>query len=105
MIEYEPAGVVVEMPMPSVVLIEPPDGGISEPAPKVQVIPLVPHAPAFARFTAEMNPFSDCTVTLPEELPPAPKGNVSGEAADDMLKSGVAVQLLNLKEPIDVYQT
>jgi hypothetical protein len=89
------------MPMLNVVL----GGGFSEPAPKVQEIPLVPHASAVVRLTGKLNPLSDCTVTVPEELPPAPKGNVSGVAADDMLKSGVPVQLLSLNEPIVVYHT
>lgn len=104
-IEYELAGVPVPMPIVSVVLVEPPDDGVTEPAPKPQVIPLVLHIPATARFTAELNVLSDCTVTLPEVvLPPTPCVNVSGVAADDMLKSGVPVQLLNLNEPMAVFQ-
>ncbi len=105
-IEYEPAGVVVATLMFSVVLAELFDGGVSEGLPRVQVIPLVPpHAPAVVRLTEELNPLSDDTVTVPEEGPPVPAVNVSGEAAAEMLKSGVPVQLLNLKEPMAVLQT
>jgi len=103
-IEYEPAGVVVATPIVSAVLSEPPSGGVSEEEPRVQVIPFDPHAPAVAKLTAELNPLSDVTVTLPEELPPTPAVNVSGEAAAVMLKSAVPVQLLSLKEPINVLQ-
>jgi hypothetical protein len=106
-IEYEPAGVLVGTVIVSDVLAELLAGGVSELVPKVQVIPPAPpHAFAGVKLTAELNPFSDCTVTLPVlVLPPTPCVNVSGVAADDMLKSGVPVQLLNLNEPIAVFQT
>jgi hypothetical protein len=106
-IEYELAGVPEGTVILSDVLFELLAGGVSELVPKVQVIPLAPpHAPAGVKVTAELNPLIDCTVTLPEVvLPPTPCVNVSGVAADDMLKSGVPVQLLNLNEPIAVYHT
>jgi hypothetical protein len=105
--EYEPAAVPGETIICSDVLIELLAGGVSELVPKLQVIPIAAtQASAGAKLTGELNPLIDCTVTLPEVvLPPLPAVNVSGVAADDMLKSGVPVQLLSLKEPIAVDHT
>jgi hypothetical protein len=104
-IEYEPVGVPVPIPMTSEVLVEPSAVGVSEVVPSVQVIPLVPHAPAGASVTAELNPLSEVTVTVPLEVPTAPAVSVSGVADSEMLKSAAPPQLANLKDPIAVFQT
>ena len=104
-IEYEPAGVPVPIPITSDVLAEPLADGVRDRAPGAQVIPLVPHAPAGASVTAELNPLSEVTVTLPLEVPTAPAVNVSGVADDEMLKSAAPEQFANLKDPIAVLQT
>jgi hypothetical protein len=104
-IEYEPAGVPVPIPITSDVPAEPLAGGVTDGA-RVQVMLLVPHAPPVVRFTVELNPLAEVTVTVPLEVPPVPALNVNGEADAEMPKSAVAapVQLASLKDPIAVLQ-
>ena len=104
LIGYVPGGVVAPIPTLRLVLVEPPDGGVTEEEPRVHVA--LAGQPDRSRPTAALNPFNEVTVTLPLEVPDWPAVSFSGEEVAEMAKSSVGgrPQLLNLKDPMNVLQ-
>jgi len=80
--------------------------GLTEDDPRVQVIPLIPHAPAVISPTDAFSPFSQVPVTVPTEVLVVPAVKVCGEEIAEILKSGIGggPQPLKLNDPIAVAQ-